>query len=379
MILGIDASNVRAGGGLSYFAEMMRNADPPAHGIERAIVWGSRQILEGLAPRDWLEVRNDPLLQKTHLHRLYWQFAIFPRVAQEVDVVFAPGSNAPFTTHPLVSLSQNMLPFDYREMFRFGASSMTVRYLILRASQKRSFRRSDGVIFLSQYAHDAIREQVELSAQTAIIPHGISDSFCRPPIAARKIEDCSKAAPFRFLYASIINVYKHQWTVAEAVTRLRNKGYPVEVDFVGPGYAPAVKRLEDTLQRLDPERQFLHYRGAIPDKDLHEIYHLADLFVFASSCENLPNIMIEAMSAGLPIASSRRPPMPVVLGEAGVYFDHEDIDEIARVLEALMLDPEERFALATAAYERSLPYSWQHCAERTMGFIADVCRHYRKS
>ena len=50
--------------------------------------------------------------------------------------------------------------------------------------------------------------------------------------------------------------------------------------------------------RFDPEHNFLHYRGSIPYADLHATYHAADAFIFASSCENLPNIMIEAMSAG---------------------------------------------------------------------------------
>ena len=51
----------------------------------------------------------------------------------------------------------------------------------------------------------------------------------------------------------------------------------------------------------------------------------AELFVFASSCENLPNILIEGMAAGLPIACSRRPPMPEVLGDAGESFDPEAV------------------------------------------------------
>ena len=33
-------------------------------------------------------------------------------------------------------------------------------------------------------------------------------------------------------------------------------------------------------------------------------YHDADAFLFASSCENMPNILLEAMISGLPIISS---------------------------------------------------------------------------
>ena len=40
-------------------------------------------------------------------------------------------------------------------------------------------------------------------------------------------------------YTSIVDVYKHQWNVAEAVLRLRREGMPVTLDLVGPAYPPA--------------------------------------------------------------------------------------------------------------------------------------------
>ena len=372
MILGIDASNVRGGGGLSYFAGMMNSADPPSHGIDKVIVWAGSAVLDEMPERDWLDSRHETILDNSRAYRLYWQNAIFPRLARDCDIVFAPGSNAPFVLHPLVSLSQNILPFARKEMFRFGVSGATLRFMALRWSQRRTFSRSDGVIFLSQYAHDTIRAQVDVKGDTAIIPHGISDKFRRAPVPARRIEDCDESNPLRLLYVSIVNLYKHQWHVAEAVARLREKGLPVAIDFVGPSYEPALVRFEEALRRLDPGKSFLHYRGATPYKHLAETYHQADLFVFASSCENLPNIMIEAMSAGLPIASSKHPPMPEVLGNAGVYFDPENVDEMTRVLDQIIRDEKERDVLARRAYEKSLPYSWDRCAEQTMAFIAKI-------
>ena len=50
--------------------------------------------------------------------------------------------------------------------------------------------------------------------------------------------------------------------------------------------------------------------------------------LFASSCENLPNILLETMGARLPIACSNRQPMPEILGEGGEYFDPEKSDTI---------------------------------------------------
>lgn len=50
----------------------------------------------------------------------------------------------------------------------------------------------------------------------------------------------------------------------------------------------------------------INYMGLIDHDKLTDIYKNADGFVFASSCENQPIILLEAMAAGLPIACSNK-------------------------------------------------------------------------
>jgi glycosyltransferase involved in cell wall biosynthesis len=128
------------------------------------------------------------------------------------------------------------------------------------------------------------------------------------------------------------------------------------------------------LRRVDAEVAFVRRRGAIPHAALHEAYAAADAFVFASSCENMPNILLEAMAAGLPIASSNRGPMPEILGDAGIFFDPEEPIGLARSLEALVRDVEGRVRWARDAYERARAFSWERCARETLDFTADVAR-----
>jgi glycosyltransferase involved in cell wall biosynthesis len=128
------------------------------------------------------------------------------------------------------------------------------------------------------------------------------------------------------------------------------------------------------MGRLDPRQQFIQYRGPVCSAELPGYYHQSSAFVFASSCENMPNILLEAMAAGLPIACSKRGPMPEVLGEAGVYFDPDQPREIAAALSRLFSDPSLRERCAGAAYERSLCYSWERCARETLAFLSAIGR-----
>ena len=270
-----------------------------------------------------------------------------------------------------------MLPVEWREMRRFGFSWPLLRYFVLRLFQSRSFRKADGLIFLTQYVCDTVTSLVgRRKGKLAVIPHGIDERFFCEPRLQCAVGNYSQERPLRLFYVSIVNLYKHQWHVARAVASLRASGYPVTLDLVGPAYGTALRRLEATLRDVDPKGEFIVYHGAVPYENLPKFYKNADIDVFASSCENMPIILLEGMAAGIPIACSRREPMPEILGEAGVYFDPEDPKEIAAAIRVLIESPELRAQKAQAAYARAQQFSWRRCAAETFSFLSEVFRSY---
>lgn len=375
MLVGIDASNIRAGGGVTHLARMIGALQLPLAGIERVIVWGGTATLSKLPSADWLTKNHIAALDGNLLVRTLWQQFALPAAVRETGcaVLFAPGGSVPWLCPtPAVAISQNLLPFEVHERRRFGWRSwMYWKLLLLRWVQSGSFKRAAGVVFLTQYARSLIRTGMAIR-RDVLIPHGIESRFFAAPRPARPAGVCDKTDPFRLIYVSIVDVYKHQDKVAEAVAQLRTQGVPVSVEFIGSSYAPALKKLETTIDALDRERRFMRYAGAVPFEKLHAVYAGADAFVYASSCENLPNILLEAMAARLPIACSSRGPMPEVLGDAGVYFDPEQPEEIARAIEQLYRDASLRESLAAKAQKRARAFTWERCGRETFEFIAAV-------
>ncbi|MDB9933938.1 glycosyltransferase family 4 protein [Candidatus Thioglobus sp.] len=375
LIIGIDATNLRSGGGVTHIVELVSAAELANHGITKVIIWGGKPMLEKLPEHTWLDKISPPALNRGLLARTIWQRFKLGRVAsaEQCDVLFVPGGSYAGSFRPIVTMSQNLLPFEWRELRRFGWSWLTLKCVILRITQSHTFRRADGLIFLTRYAKEAVMRVIKATAgKTMIVPHGIDDRFVHPPREQLPINCYSVDRPFRVLYVSIIDMYKHQWQVAEAVAQLRKTGIPVVLDMVGPAYSPAMLRLNATLDRIDPARQFVRYTGPLPHGELHARYAEAELCLFASSCENLPNILLEGMASGLPIACSNCGPMPEVLGDAGVYFDPENPDDIARALRELIDFPELRAQMAKASFELSQAYSWRRCASETFGFLTSV-------
>jgi glycosyltransferase involved in cell wall biosynthesis len=371
MHLGIDASNIRAGGGVTHLVELLRAARPREHGFDQVVVWGGAKTL-GLLPRQpWLTPVHESLLDGPLPLRTFWQkFRLTGLASQACDLLLAPGGLYHGNFHPYVSMSQNLLPFAPDDPNRDGLSWARLRMLLLRRHQASSFVQADGVIFLTRYAEKVVRRQLpRFNSPAVVIPHGVHREFFRSP---QPITAFSAQRPLTLLYVSWIWPYKHQAEVAQAVAELRREGLPVRLDLVGPAVPKARERLQRELRQLDPAGAYLRYLGAFPYEKMAPLYHAADLFIFASGCETISMPLMEAMASGLPIACADRGPMPEVLGDAGVYFNPDDPEDIANTLRKMILSPDLRAGKAQAAYTRAQMYSWERCATATFAFLAEV-------
>lgn len=377
MKIGVDASNISSGGGVTHLVSLLGAAAPEAHGVTEIVVWAPARTLALVEDRHWLTKRSSQSLEKNYLYRGFWQRYTLGKLARQegCDLLFVPGGTFTTDFRPVVTMSRNMLPFELRESARYGFSLLFLKMLMLRRTQSDSFRRASGVIFLSEYARDTVLGATgTLSGKTATVPHGVDSAFFAPP---RPQRSATADSALRLLYVSPLEPYKHQWHVVEAVANLRSRGIPVEVEFVGPTRS-ASRRLEVALSQYDEAGRFAKLCPGVPHKDLPGRYQAADVFVYASSCENLPNILLEAMASGLPIACSDRGPMPEVLGNAGIYFDPEEPTSIADAIGQLIASPELRTEKANAAFERVRYYSWERCASETLSFLTQVCDSHRR-
>ena len=378
--VGIDASNLRQGGGVTHLMELLAASNPFDQGVVEVYVWGGVKTLDRLPNKPWLTKYSPKSLNGPLWQRVWWQVFCLSDEARKAgcNVLFVPGGSYAGSFHPVVTMSQNLLPFEWNELRRSGFSMTTIKMLILRMVQSWSFQRSEGVIFLTDYAkHAVLKVTGSLRAKTTVISHGLSKRFEFVNKAPRTITECHPEDPYKLIYVSNVDAYKHQLPVLRAVQQLRQKGHPLSISFVGPGLPDSIDKLNQAITQLDPGRQWARYLGLVHYEQLQAHYAMADLGVFASSCETFGIILLEKMATGMPIACSNLSSMSEILQDGGVYFHPEKEDEIAKAIEQYLLSTTLQLNKRSISYALAQEYSWEKCAHQTFGFLRDIALSYQ--
>ena len=96
--------------------ELMRAAAPEEQGIERVVIWGAQETLDLQQDRAWLVKRCPPALKAGLLRRMLWQrFQLGEEARREqCHLLFVPGGSYAGTFRPVITMSQNLLPFNSR-------------------------------------------------------------------------------------------------------------------------------------------------------------------------------------------------------------------------------------------------------------------------
>jgi len=257
------------------------------------------------------------------------------------------------------------------ERYKFGLGRL--RLFFLKILYVRALRFSSAVIFLTHYASHMIQKVTGPIKNSEIIPHGVNDSFRN--IKIQREWNQGSLNEIKCVYVSSAAPYKHQWNVVRAIKLLREKGFPLTLTLVGGGSGFAQKRLEDEIKLSDPNGTFVTQYSFIHIDNIPMVLSESDLFVFASSCENMPVTLIEGMASGLPIACSDRGPMPEVLGDGGVYFNPEEPVSIADAIKRLIEDEELRLRGIKISKQISNKYLWKMNSKKTFNFLVEIFKN----
>lgn len=169
------------------------------------------------------------------------------------------------------------------------------------------------------------------------------------PEASRAWEHQARigGGPQYLLFAGTVGPRKNLDTVVEAWREVR-RTEPVDLVIAGRG-------------EIAPEPG-LRCVGAVPDEDLAELYANAAAFVFPSFYEGFGLPVLEAMSCGTPVITSRDAALVEVSGGAALHADARAVREWVTAIRTVLAAPEPWRAAGLA---RATQFSWERTARLT--------------
>jgi glycosyltransferase involved in cell wall biosynthesis len=366
----INALSARLGGGQTYLLNLLKRL-PKSESLELLVY----------APES-LALPDDPRIKRltsrwpttNPLSRAVWERFVLPSILRklDVDVFFCPGgviaTQAPAGCRS-ITMFRNMLPFDPEARKTMPMGLQRMRTWLLERVMLRSMASADLVIFISEFARRVIESRIVVR-RAVTIPHGVPEAFRQTG------ENFARPAFLPtgsfLLYVSKFDHYKHHYEVVSGYARL-----PLELRqrhklvLIGESDRPEGDRVRALLEELKLADDVL-ILGAVKYLELPAAYKHSTLTLFASSCENCPNILLEALGAGRPVLSSSIQPMPEFGGDAVLYFDPRNPIELAERIQEVLQTPALAAELGKKAAERSLHYDWSQTAEATWQHVLSV-------
>jgi glycosyltransferase involved in cell wall biosynthesis len=369
----INALSARWGGGQAYLLNLLKYAD--RFPDMKFYLLSSSLPENGLKKVEMIQPNFNP---SNIVLRALWERYCLPKLLQELraDVLFCPGGTLNTSPPPgcvTAVAFRNMLIFDTDSRQKYPPGYMLARLLLLERLSKSSFEKADLVIFISRYAKQVVDRKVpRRKGRSVVITHGIDDKF-------RTYADKNISRPDflpegdYLLYVSPIDVFKAQIEVVWAYHLLCQKRQTKEkLILLGPNHTAYATRVREEIERLGLRGRVIT-AGTVPYADMPAVYHYSKAHIFASTCENCPNVVIESLGSGRPLFLSDRAPMPELAGDAAVYFDPEKPQELAGVLLKHLDDEQWMVQMGRKAHERSFRYSWQITAKKTFQSMLELC------
>jgi glycosyltransferase involved in cell wall biosynthesis len=240
----------------------------------------------------------------------------------------------------------------------------------------------DAIICQSQQAADALAALMpQAAAKTTVVSNWIDAATAQGELAAS-----NQATPQRemerpvptLLFLGQLENYKSPQTLLAAADLLRQRGVRFRLVIGGDG------SLRETLKRQTNELQLceiVELRGWLHGQAKAEAFRTADIFVLPSlEREGVPNVLLEAMAAGLPIVATQVSGIPSIIAQNvnGLLVPPGDAAALARAIEQLLNDPQGRQSMGSANRDAALQHDVQNVWPRLAEVILGTAMHSGK-
>ena len=311
------------------------------------------------------------------LRRMWWENTELPKAIRNsrADVFLTFSHYLPYLNFPqlptVVGVS-NLAPFS-TEAWIEESLPIRLKLIALRRTILSSAVRATRVVALSNFCRDVLIANGVAGEKILVAPNGVDVRWSQLPTSNEMMMSRFGVIRPYLLYVSHIHRYKNFGRLIEAYAGISPDVRKIhQLVLIGKPYDDrCYQAMMLSIERLGLTGEVIVIPGLNGD-ELKEYYQNAKLFVFPSLIENSPNILLEAMAAGLPVISSDLAPMPEYCENAAEYFNPLDVSEMSQKIESLLMAPNRLTELKAKSSMQAEKYSWANFVASVVGCLGTV-------
>ncbi|PKO02580.1 MAG: hypothetical protein CVU43_07110 [Chloroflexi bacterium HGW-Chloroflexi-5] len=306
--------------------------------------------------------------------RIIWENIQFNHylLLDKIDVLYCPVPPRPLVCSiPTAVAIRNMEPYC-PGLWKKVSWFERIRFLYLRFSFGFSLHKATRIILVAKETQKLLENKhIFNKSKISVIHHGRNLSF-HPMDKQNALtwldEKYDISEPF-ILYISKTRPYKNHVELIEALSILQKRWQHNEkLVIVGDKQEPYYSQVIEKVVELQLAES-VTFLGNI-DYDLLPIFNNgARIAVFPSTCEACPNIVIETLACGVPMAVSNIAVHQEICEDAVLYFDPFNPESIAQSIHELLLDIPKQNNLSNKALHQAAKYSWEASATNLLSVL----------
>lgn len=213
-------------------------------------------------------------------------------------------------------------------------------------------------------------------ARIHVIPHAVDPVFHPPADKQRLVYSLKKRFKLQrpyILFVGAVGRHKNVMGVYHAWLKLHRQGDGnLDLCLIGRPDS-AWDELQGAIQRHGVA-EYVHCLGWIAphSQDLVDIYGGAQCFVLPSFYEGWCSPPVEAMACGTPVVVSNVSSLPETTGDAALLVDPDDVDQIAKGIDRVLVDASLREKMTTSGFAHASAMNWRRSAQAARDAYAAI-------
>ena len=228
----------------------------------------------------------------------------------------------------------------------------------IKFGEKQAVKKADEIIVLSSALQDYFRK--EYGRETRVIPNGVTKPIPEPANIITEKWGLEKDSYILFLGRIVPE--KGLRYLVEAYRTLHT-----DKKLVIAGGSSDTEAFMDELKEMSEGDERIIFTGFQQGRVLEELYSNSYVYVLPSDLEGMPLSLLEAMSYGNCCVVSDIPECVEVVEDRAAVFKKADVEDLRRVLQELLDDPETvKQYKSRAADFICQKYNWDDVVDRTL-------------